>query len=64
MEHRPSSSSNAHSRMAVESLLLSEDSAIPGGRKDAEWVGENAAPAFIVGPLFSRSISHERIAKD
>jgi hypothetical protein len=34
--------------MAVESLLLSDDSAVPEGRKDAEWVGENAAPAFIV----------------
>jgi len=37
--------------MAVESLLLSEDAAVPGGRKDAEWVGENAAPAFIVRSL-------------
>jgi hypothetical protein len=37
--------------MAVESLLLSQDvagAAVPEGRKDAEWVGENAAPAFIV----------------
>jgi hypothetical protein len=34
--------------MAVESLLLSDESAVPEGRKDAEWVGENAAPAFIV----------------
>jgi hypothetical protein len=44
MTEHPSS----HPRMAVESLLLSDDSAVPEGRKDAEWVGENAAPAFIV----------------
>jgi len=37
--------------MAVESLLLSDDIASEG-RKDAEWVGENAAPAFIVCPFF------------
>ena len=37
--------------MAVESLLLSDDIASEG-RKDAEWVGENAAPAFIVCPLY------------
>lgn len=46
--------STSHSRMAVESLLLSHDvagAAQPEGRKDAEWVGENAAPAFIVRPL-------------
>jgi hypothetical protein len=41
---------SAHPRMAVESLLLSDDIASEG-RKDAEWVGENAAPAFIVCPL-------------
>jgi len=40
----------SHPRMAVESLLLSDDIASEG-RKDAEWVGENAAPAFIVCPL-------------
>lgn len=43
--------SGSHSRMAVESLLLSQDvagAAAPEGRKDAEWVSENAAPAFIV----------------
>lgn len=47
MEH------GSHSRMAVESLLLSDDSARPEGGKDAEWVGENAAPAFIVRLLFN-----------
>ncbi len=35
-------------RMAVESLLLSEDAAAPEGKKEDEWVGENAAPAMIV----------------
>ena len=39
--------------MAVESLLLSDESAIPEARKDVQWVGENAAPAFIVCPLFT-----------
>jgi len=43
----------SHPRMAVESLLLSDDIASEG-RKDAEWVGENAAPAFIVCPLLTR----------
>jgi hypothetical protein len=43
----------SHPRMAVESLLLSDDIASEG-RKDAEWVGENAAPAFIVCSLLDR----------
>jgi len=43
----------SHPRMAVESLLLSDESAIPEARKDVQWVGENAAPAFIVCPLFT-----------
>jgi len=37
--------------MAVESLLLSDESTVSEARKDAEWVGENAAPAFIVCPF-------------
>lgn len=45
--------SASHPRMAVESLLLSEDVAMPEERKDAEWVSENAAPAMIVGPLLT-----------
>lgn len=37
-------------RMAVESLLLSDDAAAPDGKREDEWVGENAAPAMIVSP--------------
>lgn len=35
-------------RMAVENLLLDEDKAAPEGKREDEWVGENAAPAMIV----------------
>lgn len=36
------------SRMAVESLLIDEDSVGTEGKKGDQWVGENAAPALIV----------------
>lgn len=35
--------------MAVQSLLLNDDQAAMEGRREDEWVGENAAPAMIVG---------------
>lgn len=41
--------SSSTSRMAVESLLLDGDKAAPEGKREDEWVGENAAPAMIVG---------------
>jgi hypothetical protein len=41
--------------MAVESLLLSEDAAAPEGKREDEWVGENAAPAMIVSLAVSAS---------
>ena len=39
---------NSAGRMAVENLLLDEDKAAPEGKREDEWVGENAAPAMIV----------------
>ena len=44
---------NSQGRMAVESLLLCEDAAAPEGKRENEWVGENAAPAMIVNLSFS-----------
>ncbi|WVQ73524.1 hypothetical protein IAR50_003098 [Cryptococcus sp. DSM 104548] len=46
----PDKRSNRSSRMAVESLL-SEDSAVPEGKREDEWAGENAAPAMIIGTV-------------
>ncbi|WVN90760.1 uncharacterized protein L203_106003 [Cryptococcus depauperatus CBS 7841] len=37
-------------RMTVESLLI-EDTAVPEGRREDEWAGENAAPAMIIGTV-------------
>lgn len=34
-------------RMALD-LLLNDDSVVSGGKREDEWVGENAAPALIV----------------
>jgi hypothetical protein len=41
---------NPHGRMAVESLLLNENAASAEGKREDDWVGENAAPALIVSP--------------
>ncbi|ODO00034.1 hypothetical protein I350_06657 [Cryptococcus amylolentus CBS 6273] len=46
----PEKRSNRSSRMAVESLLT-EDSAVPEGKREDEWAGENAAPAMIIGTV-------------
>lgn len=49
--------SSPNTRMAVESLLLDGDKATAEGRREEEWVGENAAPALIVSrqPLLAPS---------
>ncbi|WVR06651.1 hypothetical protein IAU60_003683 [Kwoniella sp. DSM 27419] len=43
--------SSSQGRMAVESLLLTEESAAPEGKREDEWAGENAAPAMIIGTV-------------
>ncbi|KAK8858908.1 hypothetical protein IAR55_003139 [Kwoniella newhampshirensis] len=43
--------SSSQGRMAVESLLLTEDAAVPEGKREDEWAGENAAPAMIIGTV-------------
>ncbi|WVQ96589.1 hypothetical protein IAU59_003694 [Kwoniella sp. CBS 9459] len=42
---------SSQGRMAVESLLLTEDAAAPEGKREDEWAGENAAPAMIIGTV-------------
>lgn len=42
-------------RMAVKSLLLSEDVADAEGKKPDEWTSVNAAPAMIVRPTINLS---------
>lgn len=49
-------------RMAVESLLLSEATAAPEGKREDEWAGENAAPAMIVGSV-GRDDSEEMLER-
>ena len=51
------------SRIAVESLLLSEDAAEPEGRREDEWYGENAAPAMMVRRRSSESAGIEEQAE-
>jgi hypothetical protein len=53
--HMLADRSNSQGRMAVESLLLSDDAAAPEGKREDEWVGENAAPAMIVGTVGTAS---------
>jgi len=40
--------SSPQTRMTVESLLLDSEKATAEGKREEEWVGENAAPAMIV----------------
>ncbi|WWD18802.1 hypothetical protein CI109_103257 [Kwoniella shandongensis] len=47
--------SSSQGRMAVESLLLTEDAAAPEGKREDEWAGENAAPAMIIGTVGNNS---------
>lgn len=50
-------------RMAVENLLLDEDKAAPEGKREDEWVGENAAPAMIVSVTDSGHVCSETDAR-
>lgn len=45
----PTENGAPQDRMAVESLLLDGEKAATEGKREDEWVGENAAPAMIVG---------------
>ncbi|ORY31844.1 hypothetical protein BCR39DRAFT_465430 [Naematelia encephala] len=57
--HLSADRSSSQGRMAVESLLLTDDQAAPEGKREDDWVGENAAPALIVGTV-DRAPSEER----
>lgn len=49
--------SGSSGRMAVKSLLLSEDVADAEGKKEATWASVNAAPALIVSDIPGLSLT-------